>query len=265
MDIQQCLKILQSRSDFMGSENQGHDHAHQHDCGQTSNDIPKEELPQGQVIEMGSADKEGQQDVNESEEGVTLIESPVQEEALSTDELSPLNQKKLEDMTRVELLKSCLSIQQQRVRAFAEFDRVLEENIIQQGNLDGYPDLCRRTTRRFSQLSSIVRAVEEALKSNHRDIALANMVRRLQEKEKEKLLMTAALHLEVLRKKQADLSILSTEEEDKKTELEREAALLVEGAASYRTRLGALVGAINEVIEELRCELTELLTEEQEG
>jgi len=84
------------------------------------------------------------------------------------------------------------------------------------------------------------------LKSAHNNKLLSKIMVKLQKEEKEKLNLTAALHLEKIRE-QGTLV-----EGD-----ERTAALLSEAIMALTTKITTCVQNINEFIEELRCEAME--------
>ncbi len=73
------------------------------------------------------------------------------------------------------------------------------------------------------------------------------MITQLQDKERTKLNLTAALHLERIR----------IYNQVRESSDDRITKLLMEGAASLRAKMEENVGEINEIMDELRCSLVD--------
>jgi DNA repair REX1-B len=126
-------------------------------------------------------------------------------------------------------------------------------DIIQTGNMTNYPAICAEVTASFAVLSETINAVQKALADRHDRKDLAALISRLQKGEKEKLSLTAALHLESIRaqtQRQLDEQIMETADT-------RISSLLQQGVSSLQQLIAAAVEEINEVLEELRFALIE--------
>jgi hypothetical protein len=105
-------------------------------------------------------------------------------------------------MSCLELLNLFTALQGERVQTFKEYDRIFN-TLVESGNVAQYPALCSEMTSRFSVISNYIIKIKEALemegedKHNRKD--LANTIAKLQEKEKEKLITVAAMHLDRLK------------------------------------------------------------------
>ena len=119
--------------------------------------------------------------------------------------------------------------------------------VLQTGNITSYPDSCSKATASFSVLSETIKTIREILLSRKRS-DLSKMLDKLQGYEKEKLQLTAAHHLERIR--QRDQQRLEGEDE-------RISKLLQDGVGSLHKKIATCIGNINEVLDELRCELLE--------
>lgn len=161
------------------------------------------------------------------------------------------------------LLQRLFQIQQERVSTYAEFNGGLE-TVLQSGNLTDYPHLTVTITAKFSVLSKSIRdiqgllltidtgvdagGVDTTLNNTNPDLQSANkFVSRLQELEKEKLNLTAALHLDQMRERNESLGL----ELDQGGNA-RIAELLKESVKSIQSKVGDCIEKINEVLEELR-------------
>ena len=141
-----------------------------------------------------------------------------------------------------ELTRRFQSLQEERVRAYREYDDGLD-GILRDRQLAAYPQLCAEATARFAALSRDINAVEERLRAAdpaerafaHR---AADLVRRVQQLEKEKLELTAAAHLERIRETAGE-------------------ELAASNLAYVRQRMGEIVASIVEQLDELRCELAD--------
>jgi len=170
----------------------------------------------------------------------------------------------LADVSAGELADVFWKCQGERSATFRRFDAGLDE-LLAEGNTEGYPALVAEMTAVFSVLSATVNAVGEELKVRGNAVA-ADLVRRLQAQEKENLTVTAALHLDRMRqfKLGGGGSGGGSPEEDEDEapagappEVASKLRLIASSLRSCRQRRAALIAAINETLEELRYELME--------
>jgi len=121
-----------------------------------------------------------------------------------------------------------------------------------------YPNVCAETTASFSVLSETIIAVRRILNDDpHNRKDLTKLLTRLQKAEKEKLNLTAALHLEKIRaNSQKQLDEQQEKAEDGPVDT-RIALLLEEGVAALEQKILTTVEEINEILEELRFALME--------
>jgi cysteinyl-tRNA synthetase len=124
------------------------------------------------------------------------------------------------------------------------------EGVLRTGNLSEYPVICAEVTASFSVVSETINAVQKSLKKKHERTDLSAVISRLQAGEKEKLSLTAALHLEKIRA-QAQACI------DKETLASdtRISSLLSQGISSLQQKILATIDGINESLEELTMAL----------
>jgi DNA repair REX1-B len=124
------------------------------------------------------------------------------------------------------------------------------EGVLKTGNLSEYPVICAEVTASFSVVSETINAVQKFLKEKHARTEVTAVIARLQAGEKEKLSLTAALHLEKIRA-QAQACI------DKETLASdtRISSLLSEGISSLEQKILATIEGINETLEELTMTL----------
>jgi ABC-type uncharacterized transport system ATPase subunit len=113
------------------------------------------------------------------------------------------------------------------------------DSVLQTPNMTVYPQACAEATASFAVLSDTILVIQGIL--SNRQQPLVELVLSLQQHEKEKLNLTAALHLEQIR-----LSQIEGQDQ-------RSSALLRDGIVSLRERLAACVEQINEDIEEIQC------------
>ncbi|KAL7476713.1 hypothetical protein ACHAWX_000084, partial [Stephanocyclus meneghinianus] len=155
-------------------------------------------------------------------------------------------QSALQSLSVSELLGAIFAGQEERVATYKIFDQGLS-TILLSGNITSYPSLCAKVTATFSVVSDTINAVKSSLVERHKRHDIGEIVSRLQKYEGEKLNLTAAIHLEKLRLKNADLG-LSFNGSD-----ERSAQLLEKGIKNLERNISTNLELINEVLEELRC------------
>ena len=182
-------------------------------------------------------------------------------------------------MDVADLLRMVFQAQQERVAAYKVFDRSVLlsqltchggpgfltlllwlflwvshersglDTVLASGNITSYPTLCAKATATFSVLSDTINSVRSCLQEQHGRTDAARAVGQLQKKEGEKLNLTAAVHLERLRLRNAQVE---GGESDSGGD-ERTAALLRQGIETLGGKVANAVEEINDCIEELRC------------
>ncbi|KAJ1634614.1 DNA repair REX1-B-domain-containing protein [Pavlovales sp. CCMP2436] len=153
-----------------------------------------------------------------------------------------------------ELVRLLRAMQTERVESYAMFEegfrRFLEELSAPQ-----YERICAQVTTEFAHISGAINALEAALGECGAD-SLAKLARGLQALEKRKLSVTVERQLVRRELRVAEL----------RSAVDAEAASLVGERHAQeellRAGLAELVGEINEVMDEVQCELTELLDED---
>jgi hypothetical protein len=121
--------------------------------------------------------------------------------------------------------------------------------------MSNYPSICAKATASFSVLSDTINAIEGVLVEGHNRRDLQKLLRQLQQHEKEKLNVTAALHLERIRERNQKLQVNNYNNNNGGDE--RVSRLLQEGVTAMKERIATCVEGINEVLEELRYALAE--------
>ena len=102
--------------------------------------------------------------------------------------------------------------------------------------------MCAKATASFSFLSDTINTIQSVLKDKHERHDLKDIAS-LQQHEREKLQITAALHLEQMR---------AAQEEQSGGSDKRATRLLTQGVIDLKDRLAACVETINEDLEEIR-------------
>lgn len=120
--------------------------------------------------------------------------------------------------------------------------------VLQTGNMTSYPDTCSKATASFSVLSDTIRVIKEILDSRYQRKDLSKLVTRLQNHEREKLQLTAAIHLERIRQRDQQIQA----EQDP-----RISKLLQDGVQTLQQKIQTVVEQINEVLDEIRCSILE--------
>jgi hypothetical protein len=122
--------------------------------------------------------------------------------------------------------------------------------MVQGRSFDGYQSLYQQTTSEFAVISSNINAVEkELLHERHNGVTtqICRGIRNLQQLEKKKLLVTA--HSQAMDLKDC----LGVEVKGI-----GDAGYLFETVESHRSAVFSLVESINEVLEEIQCEASDL-------
>lgn len=122
------------------------------------------------------------------------------------------------------------------------------ETVLQTGNMTEYPNICARATASFSVLSDTINTIASILKDIHKRSDLVTLLSQLQKEERDKLNVTAALHLERIRERNLKMKVDGDEGVSR---------LLQEGATSLKRKVATCIDAINDVLEEIRYALAE--------
>lgn len=102
----------------------------------------------------------------------------------------------LKNMETLELLNLFTALQGERVETYSSYNKAIVV-LIEEGKVDEYPMLCAETTSIFSVLSRRIIEIKDIL--NERKLSsLATLINSVQEKEKEKLVLVAARHMDLL-------------------------------------------------------------------
>ncbi|CAM9725694.1 unnamed protein product [Chrysoparadoxa australica] len=255
MDPATCLEILSGR----GSEPHEHgDHADGTEGGCTAAEKPTGPS-YGQTINLWPS---GEARPKEPEGKETS--GPVQEKFEEGNQRLDEMREVLEGMNAQELGQSFLRAQQERVQAYARYNGALEE-MISSSQCANYTGLCGEVTATFAVLSSGINVMEEVMKG-HSWEAMASCVRSVQKLESQKLLFTAALHMETMRSagvavERAPSSVVGTnsrgtEEGGKSIDhATRVGDLLEQGISSLKRNIAEVEAGISEHLEELRYEM----------
>lgn len=228
IDIRQALEILSQRSTNDGSaaETQGK-------CTCSIHHAPKVTQELGQILRLNPQDEQEELQDMAAQKFSLRVEREERRKALEA---------KLEEMSLHDLVQAVLEAQQQRVRIYQQYNSGLDY-LLETKNLSNYPRICTDATAHFAVISDTINCIEAQLASTKKNRELASLVRNLQLHEKEKLNFSAALHLERIRESQ-----------------ERENRVLVlvrQGIQVLELKIAACMKAVNDIIEELQCSLTE--------
>ena len=120
--------------------------------------------------------------------------------------------------------------------------------VLQTGNMTLYPNTCSKATASFSVLSETIKWIQEVMIEQHQRNDLAKLITRLQSFEKDKLHLTAACHLERIRRRNHEIDQLADP---------RISKLLEEGVVSLQQKIALCIESVNEVLDEIRITLLE--------
>lgn len=154
------------------------------------------------------------------------------------------------------LLRVFFERQEARVAVYRRFEDGFNL-FLQVAEANGYEGLVASTTTSFSEISAAVNRVEGELRERAgAAIALAATLRSIQQLEKEKLQITAQLHI-LRHGLRIDEVQLESDDEAQAAAAARTHALRSEEAQGLRQRLTEITTAIGEALDELRAELTD--------
>ena len=123
--------------------------------------------------------------------------------------------------------------------------------------MTSYISGCAHATAAFAVLSETIIMIRSTLTDptqGHNRTDLEKLLTNLQSQEKEKLNLTAALHLERIRERNENMNTLESTSSHSD---DRILKLLNQGVQSLTQKIDAIVGDINETLEELRYALLE--------
>mmetsp|Transcript_1746 Transcript_1746/g.3163 ORF Transcript_1746/g.3163 Transcript_1746/m.3163 type:complete len:292 (-) Transcript_1746:56-931(-) len=164
--------------------------------------------------------------------------------------------------SHAELISKLFQLQQARVSNYKDYNAGLE-SILLSGNLSSYPSLTSGVTAAFAVISSSIKDIHRILESKvlENDMVIKNIIGYIQELqmlEKEKLSLTAALHLERIRERNEFLNIIAATKKTEDIDDHRILQLLRKGVTTLQNQISDCVEKINDVLEELRFAALEL-------
>jgi len=183
MDLKAGLAILQARRKEAEASDNGQDSSLACPC-----------CPDGTPVCVFIT-KEGR--ANENQGGL-----PDESGAGCSDALNVLRQ-----MNTLGLLDLLTALQGERVETYSSYNKAIAV-LVREGRVDEYPMLCGETTSIFSVLSRRIIDIKEVFVERS-ELSIAGLVQTLQEKEKEKLILVAAQHLDILRAYLPDVPLSS--------------------------------------------------------
>jgi len=220
-----------------------------------------------------------------SEPSVDLSQSS---SPVDTNAITHAREKKLREslvkLQIIDLLKIVLKCQEDRVKTYGSYDKALEIVLLSK-QLTDYPPACLSATAAFFVLSDTIMAVRDEIttrienknivdsfplsKDNNEqqfESSILQLIFDLQEREREKLQLTAAFHLEQIRANNVKQQQQHDDDGNgnRGEGYQRELALLNKGLDDLRSRIETCKTNINDILEDLRCCLIEKLEEENE-
>lgn len=146
------------------------------------------------------------------------------------------------------LLQTLFQLQQQRVSTYQKFNQSLDV-VLQSKNFTNYTSVATNITAAFVVISNSIMEIQRIFREKHGRKDISGFIKRLQGYEKDKLHLTAALHLELMREQNDDIDFGVG---GAGSGNEKIASLLRESIVSLQGRIADCVENINEVMEELR-------------
>ena len=150
--------------------------------------------------------------------------------------------------------------------ACTAFDQELENILQSHSSLSEYPAACTAATAKFSDISVDARACIQILKeAGEKAVATARHAERIQQLEAEKLTLTAAIHLDTIRKHAAQLEarnhrhILDPNNTASDTTINTDLACISENLIQMKCRMSEIIASINEEMDGINSELMDLL------
>jgi hypothetical protein len=289
IDIRQALDILSSRT-----PHDHHDHHHGHSlgggrggcsCQHEGRELPddvKQAATSGQVIDLFAAPttttavEEGEQQQQQQQQQLQMIEETKQQQKLKSEQNKKELVEKLRTVSKLsDILRLILKTQEDRVTTYKQYNNVLQQ-VLKTNNLTLYPTGCANATASFTVLSDTIISVKDELirrrgekssqepqqnEQQQRYTQYTEWIQNLQSLEKEKLQLTAAMHLEKIR--------VSNQQQQKGNDDKegggdaRVLNLLERGVTILQQKIDECVANINLVLDDLRCALVEEMEEEE--
>jgi len=165
----------------------------------------------------------------------------------------------------VALLRVFLERQEERVAAYRRFEEgFLLFLQVAEAEPASYEALVKHSTGIFATISAAINGIESELRGRGpAALQLADLLRSIQGLEREKLQLTAQLQI-VRHGLALDALRAEGDEFDADGMEARMAALRADEGADLGRRLTSLTGQLNDALDEVRCELSELAEDEEE-
>ena len=106
----------------------------------------------------------------------------------------------LSSLSMLELITLLLSLQQERVETYREYDNVLHV-LLQENKLSEYPNLVAEITSIFTIISEKINNIKNIVKEERGEELLYKHITSIQAHEKEKLVLIASKHLDKIQQK----------------------------------------------------------------
>ncbi|KAI8575030.1 hypothetical protein K450DRAFT_263674 [Umbelopsis ramanniana AG] len=137
------------------------------------------------------------------------------------------------------LLKSFSNSQSTRVALYKEFDDAFTDYKAKRLPIDQYQSICGIVTDGFQEVSQQIQTIERQLRDTYSREDLAQLIRRVQEGEREKLKLTVNIQIWEIESEAGDKDF-------------------TEAIAEARPKLAGILESINDVLEEVREATSEL-------
>ncbi|KAG6618808.1 uncharacterized protein IUM83_01372 [Phytophthora cinnamomi] len=167
-------------------------------------------------------------------------DAPQKEENSKSEELEDLAL-----LSAQALVQTFHRLQETRVQIYTEFRQGFQVH----QKTEQFPNFCSGITERFSVVSEQINCVEKLLRDEKQQAAIAQLVRKVQLEEKEKLLLTSAVLIEKMR-----LSDATKQPEPDESTI----AFLERSVQTLSAKHTDCVVRINEILEDLRAESADL-------
>ena len=181
--------------------------------------------------------------------------STKESDSKSQEQLSKL-ELELSTQSHPQLLSTLFKLQKERVAVYNEFNSGLNI-VLQSGNLTTYPHLTTNITASFTVIAKSIKIMQQLFQKGDQ-VEIAGFIQQLQNLEKEKLNLTAALHLEKIRERNETLGVESQSGRGSDADAvvmdgdERILKLLRKSVVDLEKKIANFEEEINEVLEELR-------------
>jgi hypothetical protein len=273
IDIRQALEILSERTPHSHAHKENHGHTEKGvaccHSGDGTQDIPADMKAMGQTIDLFAASGRAKIETQEPNPSKSIEDIQEEQKQKAAQHHAALVES-LKEMTKTsDLLRTILTSQEDRVQTYRRYDIALQK-VLQSGNFTAYPPACATATASFAMLSETIRAVKDEMETRRNTSAnmrrYMDWIQQLQSLEKEKLQLTAALHLEKIRERnqREDIRQKSSETDDANGGEQRVLHLLQEGIAGLEGKITMGMENINDVLEDFRCALLEEVEEEED-